>query len=172
MIFKDLIFTYDININELYNKTLEDNKEIITEIPEIVRYEQGIWNDKRRKDKIRLKMLNIPPDLIPILQNLFLNKNNEIDVKIKIKKTITKEEEIKLKIKIKLINIISNMLFKLINFKIFINIKTNGDKGSIVNVRYEINSLLGDNINTYIENKINFYFINKINNFLINRNNE
>ncbi len=171
MICKDLIFTYDnINSKDLYKYTIEDNENLIKIIPEIVKYQQGLWKkqEKKRKDKMKIRLLNLP-EIFFILRQLLLDKNNEFNCKIKIQKIII-NNEINLKIKIKLYNLLSDLLLKLLHFRVFINIKNDQEinNKTIVTVRYEINSLLADDINTYIENKILSYFITKIDNFIKN----
>ena len=161
MISKDLIFIYDnIDVNGLYDKTMEDNEDMVKLIPEIIKYEKGIWKEGKRKDKLVCKLLNIPDNLTTILRNLFLNKNDEIGFKIKIKK-FNENNNIKLKLKLKF----SNVIMKIFNFGGYIEIEEGKEIKTIVKVRYEIKSLLGEEINkliySYVENKLNNYFIVK-----------
>lgn len=167
MISKDLIFEYDnIDIWQLYNKTVENNNEMIKIIPEIVEYKQGTWKNEKRKDKLICKLLNIPENLRTIIRQIFLNKNDEIGCKLKIEKKVSADKTIiRLKIKMKLKNMLSNLILKIFKFRVYIDIKREELK-TIANVRYEINSLLINEINEYIENKLNNYFISKIDNFV------
>ncbi len=171
MISKDLIFEYDnIDMWHLYNKTVEDNNEMIKIIPEIVEYKKGTWKNEKRKDKLVCRFLNIPENLISIIRQMFLNKNDEIGCKLKIEKKVSDDNtKIRLKLKMKLKNMLSNLILKIFKFRVYIDIKKE-DLKTVANVRYEINSLLMNEINEYIENKLNNYFISKIDNYVKNIN--
>jgi hypothetical protein len=160
MIEKQLIFDYNLDYNYLYNITVNDNRNIINIIEEIIDYKQGVWNDNKRKDILKLKFDDIPLNIT----------SNIITIKFKIKLLEQTPDNYKLQLKIKNTNKIINVISKIINIKMFCNIiKTNENQTRVV-INYTIKSILPDDliiiVNNYLENKLKNNFIKKIDNYL------
>ncbi len=168
MLERELVFNYNTSLSRVYDKGVEDNAELVAIIPEIIGYEQGIWDNGIRKDGMVYKMTDIPEHLRRTIE-MFLNKDGEIRFRIKIEKRVDMDGIIKLKIKVKLYNLLSRIIMKIIKTRVFIEMIAEGD-GCKVNVKYQINSLLSKTINDklyeYIENKMTTYFIKKIDNYI------
>ena len=168
MLESELVFVYKLGLDDLYNRAVEDNAELISIIPEIIGYEQGRWLNGLRKDIMIYKMTDIPEGLKNTIK-MFIGNENEVRFKLKIEKRIDMDGIIRLRIKVKLYNFISRLLMKIIKTRVMIEMMKD-DNGCKINVKYQINSLLSKTINDklyeYIENKLNTYFIKKIDNYI------
>jgi hypothetical protein len=171
MISKDLTFTYDLNYNDLYNLTLEENDEFIKVIPEIVYYEKGIWKNNKRIDKIMINITDIPYDL-RIIIDMMRNKQGFIKIKIKFYKEII-DNKIIINTKLKLYGVIGTLINNAINLNSNIELINDNDIITNVNVNYQIKSLLfndlNERINFHIQQKLENYYIKNINQFLIEK---
>jgi hypothetical protein len=168
MLERELIFNYKTSLSNIYDKGVEDNADLIAVIPEIIGYEQGRWDNGKRKDWMVYKMTDIPENLRKTIE-MFLNKEGEIRFRIKIYKQIDMEGVIRIKVKVKLYNFLSKIIMKIIKTKVLIEMIGDGN-GCKINVKYRINSLLSKTINDklyeYIETKMTNYFIKKIDNYI------
>lgn len=168
MINQELFFKYNINFNNIYDLSLENNEGFIKVIPEIVFYEKGTWKNNKRKDFIKINISDIPYDLRCII-DMMRDANGLIGIKIKIKKEFT-DNVIIIKTKLKLNGIIGKLINNAVNLRAnFIinnedNIKTN------IKVNYEIKSFLineemSEKINNHIQSKLENYYIKNINKY-------
>jgi len=168
MLEKELQFVYKLKLDDIYNRAVEDNSELISVIPEIIGYEQGKWLNGLRKDVMIYRMTDIPDGLKHTIK-MFIDDSNEIRFKLKIEKRIDMDGIIRLKIKVKLYNLISRIIMKIIKTRVMVEMMKYND-GCKITVKYQINSLLNKSINDklyeYIENKLNTYFIKKIDNYI------
>ena len=175
MISKDLILNYQLNYNDLYYLTLEENNEFIKIIPEIIYYEKGIWKNNKRIDKITINIVDIPYDL-RIIIDMMRNKKGFIKMKIKFYKEIL-DNKIIIKSKLKLYGVIGALINNAINIKSIIELSNDNDNDNITNVKanYQINSLLfndlNERINNHIQQKLENYFIKNIDEYLQKKSN-
>lgn len=165
MINKELLFKYNINFHNIYDLALENNKEFIKVIPEIVDYNKGNWKNNKRNDFIKINISDIPFDLRSII-DLMRDPKGLIEIKVKIKKEII-DDKIIIKTKLKLNGFIGSLINNAVNLRAnFIinnqeNIKTN------IKVNYEINSIfmnqeMSDKISSHIQFKLENYYIKTI----------
>lgn len=170
MIEKELLFNYNLNYKYIFDITTNNNAEILKIIDELKDYKQGIWKGNKRKDLIEFKINDIPELFKTFTSGLI--SDNVIPLKIKIKLLKNDNESIIIKIKVNLINKIANLIFKLINMKIFATIENINDISSNVKIKYIIKSILPasivDIIDKFIEQKLNNNFIRKFDNYLKN----
>lgn len=168
MISKDLIFNYQLNYNDLYNLTLEENDEFIKIIPEIVYYEKGIWKNNKRIDKIMINIIDIPYDL-RIIIDMMRTKKGFIKMKIKFYKEIL-DNKIIIKSKLKLYGIIGTLINNAININSNIELINDNDIITNVKANYQIKSLLfndlNERLNNHIQQKLENYFIKIIDEYL------
>jgi hypothetical protein len=167
-------FTYNTNINKILDITLYNNDELIKTIEDIHYYERGEWknNETKRTDYV---IMNFKKDAIPselkTIISLFIDKDNRIQSKYKVKIIEKTDNLVKIKTSIKLINKLANLIFKLLRFKIKINISYNPDNNQTsVEVIYKIKTSLPSTYNKYIndllENTIKPHYIFKIDEFV------
>jgi hypothetical protein len=170
MIEKELLFNYNLNYKYLFDITTNNNVEILKIIDELNDYKQGVWKGNKRKDLIDFKINDIPELFKSFTSGLI--SDNVIPLKIKIKLLKNDDESIIIKIKANLVNRIANLIFKLINLKIFATIEKINDNSSNVKIKYIIKSILPSSImemiDKYIEQKLNNNFIRKFDNYLKN----
>lgn len=170
MIEKELLFNYNLNYKYLFDITTNNNVEILKIIDELNDYKQGVWKGNKRKDLIDFKINDIPELFKTFTSGLI--SDNVIPLKIKIKLLKNDDESIMIKIKANLVNRIANLIFKLINLKIFATIEKINDNSSNVKIKYIIKSILPSSImemiDKYIEQKLNNNFIRKFDNYLKN----
>lgn len=170
MIEKELLFNYNLNYKYLFDITTNNNVEILKIIDELNDYKQGVWKGNKRKDLIDFKINDIPELFKSFTSGLI--SDNVIPLKIKIKLLKNDDESIMIKIKANLVNRIANLIFKLINLKIFATIEKINDNSSNVKIKYIIKSILPSSImemiDKYIEQKLNNNFIRKFDNYLKN----
>jgi hypothetical protein len=170
MIEKELLFNYNLNYKYLFDITTNNNVEILKIIDELNDYNQGVWKGNKRKDLIDFKINDIPELFKSFTSGLI--SDNVIPLKIKIKLLKNDDESIIIKIKANLVNRIANLIFKLINLKIFATIEKINDNSSNVKIKYIIKSILPSSImemiDKYIEQKLNNNFIRKFDNYLKN----
>lgn len=170
MIEKELLFNYNLNYKYLFDITTNNNAEILKIIDELNDYKQGVWKGNKRKDLIDFKINDIPELFKSFTSGLI--SDNVIPLKIKIKLLKNDNESIMIKIKANLVNRIANLIFKLINLKIFATIEKINDNSSNVKIKYIIKSILPSSImemiDKYIERKLNNNFIRKFDNYLKN----
>lgn len=170
MIEKELLFNYNLNYKYLFDITANNNVEILKIIDELNDYKQGVWKGNKRKDLIDFKINDIPELFKSFTSGLI--SDNVIPLKIKIKLLKNDDESIMIKIKANLVNRIANLIFKLINLKIFATIEKINDNSSNVKIKYIIKSILPSSImemiDKYIEQKLNNNFIRKFDNYLKN----
>jgi len=95
MLERELIFNYKTSLSNIYDKGVEDNADLIAVIPEIIGYEQGRWDNGKRKDWMVYKMTDIPENLRKTIE-MFLNKEGEIRFRIKIYKQLYEYIETKM----------------------------------------------------------------------------
>lgn len=169
-------FIYNIHINKILENTLYNNNDLIKTIKDIHLYEQGEWknNNTKRTDFIIINFNKdaIPPELKSIL-SLFIDKDNKIYSKYKIKIIEKTDTLVKIKTSIKIINKFANIIFKLLRFKIKINISYNPIYNQTsVEVIYKIKTTLPLSykkyINDLIENIIKPNYIFKIDEYIKN----
>jgi len=167
MIEKELIFSYNLNFNNIYDLAFENNDDFINIIPEIILYNKGIWmnDDIYRKDKLWINIADIPHDLRNVI-DMIRDKKGFIGLKIKIKKILINDKQISLRIKLKLNSFLGRIIEKFLKIIANINIIYIEDFKTNVKVHYQIKSMfpndLNDKIDTHIQNKLNNYYIKKI----------
>jgi len=152
---------YKYKINNLYDILFEDNKEVIGIIPEIVSYNQGIWNDNKRYDRVKIDIVDIPYNL-RIIIDLIRDCNGLINLIIKNKKSYDNNKII-IKSKIKLNGFLGEILNNNIKIKSKIVFEDN-----IINFDYDIITPidLDENFKSHIKNKIDNYYIKRIDDYL------
>lgn len=169
-------FTYNTHISKILEITLYNNDDLIKTIEDIHYYERGEWknNQTKRTDFLIMNFHKdaIPPELKTII-SLFIDKDNRIQSKYKVKITEKTDNQVKIKTGIKLINKFANLIFKLLRFKIKINISYNPiNNQTSVEVIYKIKTTLPSSYNKYIndliENTIKPNYIFKIDEFVKN----
>lgn len=167
-------FTYNTNINKILDITLYNNDDLIKTIEDIHHYKRGEWknNDTKRTDFV---IMNFHKDAISselkTIISLFIDKDNRIQTKYKVKITEKTDNLVKIKTGIKLINTFANLIFKLLRFKIKINVSYNpNDNQTSVEVNYKIKTSLPASYNKYIndliENTIKPNYIFKIDEYI------
>jgi len=168
-----LNYYYTSDLNTIIDITLENNDELIKSIEEVILYKKGIWDDNKikRTDFFTIKFDKslIPADLLNVLSLCI--KDDIIDIKVKIKVIERNNHEIKLKLKVNLINKIANLIFKLLRFKINININFNNITNQTnINIIYKIKSYLpsslNSNINYVINNVVIPIYVSKVDTFI------
>jgi len=167
-------FTYNSDINKIIDITIENNEDMIKSIKDIIVYNKGIWNNNKRIDYYTIKYYeeSIPEDLKKII-NMLISKNKTIETKVKIKIIEKNQNQLKLKIKINLINYFTNIIFKLIKFKINVFISFNPSNFmTSVEIFYTIKSKLFSSYNNsifyIIENIIKPNYVFKIDEYIKN----
>jgi hypothetical protein len=171
MINNNLFFKYDLNYLEIIDLALDNNDKFIEVIPEIVFYEKGIWNNNKRKDKIKINITDIPSDISNII-DMIKDKDGLIGIKIKILKEITNDNFI-IKTKIKLnCGIIGSLINKTITLKSKLVFSNINDKKTEIDVNYTINSIFFDNllnnrINQHVQHKLESYYIKNIDKYFL-----
>lgn len=172
MIIKELIFKYNLNFINIYNLAVENNSEFIKIIPEIVFYEKGSWSNNKRTDFIKINILDVPSDLKNII-DLMKDDNNLIGIKIKIKKKIF-DDKIIIKTKLKLKGIIGSLINNAVNLRAIFVISKEDELKTCINVNYQINSFLfndlNDKFNNHIQSKLENYYIKNIDLYFKNLN--
>jgi len=167
MIQKEIIETFNLDINEIFRLCIDDNNEMITRIKDIIEYEQGLWNNNIKKDKITIKLNDIPKEIPEKIIKIVLTENETVINKIKIKIIEKTENNITLKIKVKPIcNIFCkiNNLLKLSTTKAFITL-TQTDNLTVINAKYKIKVLSNEYTNiieNYMEKILNTLFIDNM----------
>ncbi len=161
MIEKELFFKYNINYKYLFDITINNNSEILKIIDELKDYIQGYWKNDKRKDIIQFKIKDAPLEIF---------KDGNVPLKLKIKMINNNDYLIKYEIKIRLLNRLLNIISKIINTKFYFELININFKSTQITVKYQIKTLLPDEINNkieiFIENKLN-KFIKKIDNYLL-----
>ncbi len=170
MIEKELFFHYNINYNNLFDITTNNNSELLKIIDDLKDYKQGDWKDNKRKDIIEFTVQDVP-DVFKTLASTII-VNNVIPLKLKYKLIQNDDKIIQMKLKANLLNKMANLILKFINLKIIATIHNIDNHSSNVEIKYIIKSILPKSIieifDTYIENKLNNNFIKKIDNYLKN----
>jgi hypothetical protein len=170
MINQELLFKYNINFHNIYDLALENNKEFIKVIPEIVFYQKGTWKNNKRIDFIKINIFDIPTDLNYII-NMMKDNNGLIGIKIKIKKILF-DDKIIIKTKLKLEGYIGCLINNAVNLQSTIiinnedNIKTNIKVNYIIK-SFLINEEMSKKINIHIQNKLENYYIKNINKYFL-----
>jgi len=167
MIEKEITEIFKLNINEIFRLCIDDNNEMITRIKDIITYEQGLWNNNIKKDKITIKLNDIPKEIPEKIIKNVLTENETVINKIKIKIIEKTENNIILKIKVKPIcNIFFkiNNLLKLSTTKAFITL-TQTNNLAVINAKYKIKVLSNEYTNiieNYMEKILNTLFIDNM----------
>jgi hypothetical protein len=173
MIEKSITETFKLNINDIFRLCIDNNNDMIKEIKEVVVYNQGIWKDNIKKDKITIKLNDIPKEIPESLIKMVMNDDETIINKIKITLIERTDSNIILKIKVKPIAHILfkiNNLLKLSTTKAYISIIQMDDM-AVINAKYKIkvlfpNANYNDIIENYMEKILNTLFINNMINYL------
>jgi len=169
-------FDYNTNIDNILEITVENNDKLVNTIKKIHHYERGQWknNKTKRTDYIigNVNIDNIPKELLSIL-SLFIDKNNRIHCKTKIKIVERNNNHVKIKINVKMVNKLANIIFKLLRFKVYVNLNYNSlNNNTSVEVIYKLKTTLPNSFNTYfnnvIENSFKPNYVYKIDEFIKN----
>jgi hypothetical protein len=177
MIDKELLFNYDMEMNKIYNITMEDNDSFIDNIEEIKEYKNGEWKNNKRKDNLLFDIKEIPSELNGIqeligIKEMIGMKGTIVPLKIKHLLKKRDNDEINLKTKIKLRTFLGNTILKIVKIRAYIIMKYKDKNKTEVKVKYTIKNLLpkkiSDKINNLIIDKIENNFVIKIDNYLKN----